>query len=58
MTKQEYIELIEKKLTEREIEPHLKAQLIETISELLNHYSVCFVQELLPSLLSSKHEKE
>lgn len=58
MTEQEYIELIEKKLTEREIEPYLKVQLIETISELLNHYSVSFVQELLPSLLSQKNKKE
>ncbi|MGM0111217.1 hypothetical protein [Enterococcus sp. DIV0187] len=52
MTKEEMLLLIMKFLHEESIEPHLQREILGTVAELLNHYSVEFVQDLLPSLLS------
>ncbi|HFE9852874.1 hypothetical protein [Enterococcus faecalis] len=50
MTNIEYLNYIAKKLTAEELEPYVKWQIIRTIEELLEYYSVEFIQELLPSL--------
>ncbi|MFQ7233457.1 MAG: hypothetical protein ACLRPU_01185 [Enterococcus hulanensis] len=50
MTKEEYLEQVETILMKENVKPHLKAQILETVIELLEYYSVDFVRELLPSL--------
>ncbi|MGM0110141.1 hypothetical protein IGI52_000437 [Enterococcus sp. DIV0187] len=52
MTNEEYIIHITKVLSKENIEPHLQVQILETITELLEYYSVDFVRELLPTLFN------
>lgn len=54
MTNEEYLNHVAQMLTAKDIEPHIKFQIINTIEELLNYYSVEFVQDLLPTLLQEK----
>ncbi|MDT2449884.1 hypothetical protein [Enterococcus avium] len=51
LTNEEYLNYVVQMLTTTGIEPHVKFQIIGTIEELLNYYSVEFVQDLLPTLL-------
>jgi len=51
MTKEELMIFIMKSLHQENVEPHLQKEIISTVGELLNYYSVEYVQELLPSLL-------
>lgn len=50
MTNEEYLTQVEKILIQEEIEDHLQNQILETVRELLDHYSVEFVRDLLPTL--------
>lgn len=50
MTKKEYLTQVKDLLKKEEIKPSLQLQIMETVTELLNYYSVEFVRELLPSL--------
>ena len=47
---QEYLNQVAELLKRENIEPHLQRQILGTVNELLKHYSVSFVRELLPTL--------
>ncbi|MCB6916191.1 hypothetical protein LIZ91_06285 [Enterococcus avium] len=50
MTNEDYLKQVKILLDKENVKPHLKVQILETVIELLEHYSVDFVRELLPSL--------
>lgn len=50
LTNEEYLNQVDKILKQEKIEAHLKLQILETVTELLKHYSVDFVSGLLTSL--------
>ncbi|WP_171004983.1 hypothetical protein [Enterococcus hulanensis] len=50
MTKEEYLKQVNALLEKENVKPHLKLQIVDTVIELLEYYSVEFVRELLPSL--------
>ncbi len=50
MTKNDYVDHVRSLLEKENIEPRLKMQILETVTELLEYYSVDFVLELLPTL--------
>ncbi|MGG5368441.1 hypothetical protein [Enterococcus sp. AZ196] len=50
MTKKEYLTHVKDLLEKEKIKPSLQLQIMETVTELLDYYSVDFVRELLPSL--------
>ncbi|MGL9861233.1 hypothetical protein IGJ68_002118 [Enterococcus sp. DIV0564] len=50
MTNEEYLNQVGKILKQEKIDTHLKLQILETVTELLEHYSVDFVSGLLTSL--------
>ncbi|WP_429958097.1 hypothetical protein [Enterococcus sp. AZ196] len=50
MTKKEYLTHVKDLLEREKIKPFLQLQIMETVAELLDYYSVDFVRELLPSL--------
>lgn len=61
MTNEEYLNQVGKILKQEKIDTHLKLQILETVTELLEHYSVDFVSGLLTSLFKKwlfKNAKE
>lgn len=50
LTKKEYLTHVKDLLEKEKIKPSLQLQIMETVTELLDYYSVEFVRELLPSL--------
>lgn len=50
MTKEEYMKEVKGILEKENVKPHLRVQILETVIELLDYYSVESVRELLPSL--------
>ncbi|MDT2640851.1 hypothetical protein P7D31_12100 [Enterococcus dongliensis] len=50
LEKEKYIEAVGQLLIQENIEPHLTLQILETVRELLDYYSVDFVSDFLPTL--------
>lgn len=53
LTKKEYVQQIAALLQREKVELQLQLEILETISELLDHYSIDFVKEVIPSLFST-----
>lgn len=53
MTNEEYLDQIQKILEQEKITKRLQQQILETVRELLDYYSIEFVRELLPSLFKA-----
>lgn len=50
LTNEEYINKVAAVLRQEDVEYQMQLQILETVSELLEYYSIDFVKELLPSL--------
>lgn len=57
MTKEEYIQQIAVILKREKVELQLQFEILETIDELLDYYSVDFANEVLPSLFRDNKYK-
>lgn len=54
MIKEEYIDHVAKILKKEGLTSSLQLQILETVTELMDYYSVEFVQDLLPTLFQPK----
>lgn len=50
----EYLRQVSVVLKRENVEFQLQLEILETIDELLDHYSIDFVKELLPSLFTNR----